>query len=100
MLRRRENLAEFPPVVNDVLNHVELTLVCRRHLLLHASEASSFAIYSPSLGVSLVEQCSSGALQLEVNVSLTLWICGALFGAVVSWLVSEVLTALKNRWKR
>ena len=43
---------------------------------------------------------SAGALQLEVQMSLTLWICGALFGAVVSWVVSEVLTAIKNRWKR
>lgn len=33
-------------------------------------------------------------------MSLALWVCGAVVAAVVSWVVGELLTGLKSRWKR
>jgi hypothetical protein len=33
-------------------------------------------------------------------MQVVLWAGGALFSAVASWVVGEILTALKKRWKR
>jgi hypothetical protein len=33
-------------------------------------------------------------------MSLALWVCGTFLAAVVSWVVSEMLTIVKNRWRK